>query len=61
MKRLLPFAAAALLLAALTIGVMLLGGSGKKKDTSFDGASFVCSEEGSAEHAAFFVSEGGSV
>lgn len=61
MKRFLPFAAAALMLAALIMGIMLLGGAGKKKDTSFDGASFVHLSDEPSDTAAFFVPEGTSV
>ena len=60
MKKVLPFAAAALMLAALITGALLLAGMEKKQDSSFDGASFVCSEGISVRRAAFFVREGGA-
>lgn len=41
MKKLLPFAAAFLLLAAIITGLVLLSGSGEESGAGLDGASFV--------------------
>ena len=45
MKKLLPYIMGFILLAAFAAGMLLLANAGKKKDTGFEGASFVLSED----------------
>lgn len=62
MKKLVPFAAAALLLAAFAAVMLIFAAVGKKEKASFDGASFVhLAEEDSYMPAAFFITKGGAV
>ena len=65
MKRILPYIMGLLLLLAAAAGVLLIKYADKRKDTSFEGASFVLSETGVREDtsvtAVKFVSGGDPV
>ena len=49
MKRIIPFAAAFLLLAAVVAGILFIKSIDVKKDTSFEGAKFVAESIGIIE------------
>ena len=51
MKRIIPFAAAFLLLAAVVAGILFIKLFDIKKDTTFDGAKFVAESIGIIEKA----------